>query len=95
MPDSLINSLVHFFTSPKSSADASPEGVCGNCWGYYEYDGKVRQILHDEQIDVENHVHTRTFIKEFVATHVEGVRLRNHITNGDCLKCGEAVHQVG
>ena len=86
---SLLDTLSAFFARPaEERADDAPEGVCPNCWGRYEYDGEIRQIARDRQIDVNNGAERYAFIQDFVVTHIEGIRLRNDGRGAICPKCG-------
>ena len=52
----LVESIIQFFKKPKKeTVGKSPEGTCPVCWGYQEYDTKIRQMFKDKQIDVNNH----------------------------------------
>ena len=44
----------------------APEGVCPNCWGKQEYDGVVRDLVRDHQIDVNAGRENYAFIQDFV-----------------------------
>ena len=85
---SLIDTLSTFFSRPaEETAGETPEGMCANCWGHYEYDGEVRQVARDRQVDVNNQRARHAFIRDFVVTHVDGVRLRDT----GCPKCTQVV----
>ena len=84
---SLLDTLSAFFSRPaeETAADA-------NCWGRFEYDGEIRQIARDRQVDVNNGVERYAFIKDFVVTHIDGIRLRNDDHGQVCPKCGTRSH---
>lgn len=72
----IIDNIIDYFKSDKSQEEnSSPEGTCPVCWGYQEYDGKIRTLLKDKQIDVNNHVDSYTIIQEFVKTNIDGIKL--------------------
>lgn len=74
----LIDKLVAFFQRPESETQGqAPEGLCPVCWGYQEYDGKIREIIRDRQIDVNNHRQSYMFLQEFVREHIVGFELRD------------------
>ena len=51
-----INALVNFFKKKHQNKQrVRPEGMFPICWGYDEYDGKIRKIYKDRQVDVNNH----------------------------------------
>ena len=75
---SLLDTLSAFFSRPaEETANETPEGACPNCWGHYEYDGEIRQIARDRQIDVDSGREPYAFIQEFVVKHIDGIRLRD------------------
>ena len=72
----LTENIIDYFKSDKSKEEkSSPEGTCPLCWGYQEYDGKIRTLLKDKQIDVNNHVASYSIIQEFVKTNIDGIKL--------------------
>ncbi len=85
-----IDSLVGYFSKSDGEPSSAPEGACANCWGHYEYESAVRKMVRDEQVDVQNHETTRSFIEEFVVQHVDGARLRNQDGAGHCEQCGKS-----
>lgn len=46
-----LKSLIPYLPEEETKYEA-PEGVCALCWGFQEYDGKIRQLFKDKQIDV-------------------------------------------
>ncbi|MCM4169237.1 tRNA-specific adenosine deaminase [Arenibacter antarcticus] len=80
----LIENIVHFFKKPKEETeDTSPEGTCPVCWGYQEYDHKIRQLFKDKQIDVNNHQYNYMKIQKFMVKYIDGIRLKQ----GDIKEC--------
>jgi len=73
----IIESLVKFFKSPpEETKGKTPEGMCPTCWGYQEYDGIIRDMAKDKQIDIKNHLESNMFIQEFVKDHMKGIELK-------------------
>ena len=84
----MIEKLVNFFRkSEEETRDKAPEGYCPNCWGSQEYDHQIRELYEDKQIDVNNHEENYAFIKEFVVTHVDGIKLRKGSSGLECPTC--------
>jgi hypothetical protein len=80
----LIHTLVNFFKNPQEETkDKTPEGLCPVCWGYQQYDGKIRQLFRDKQVDVNNHQESYTLIQQFVKQHLDNITLRE----GDIYHC--------
>jgi hypothetical protein len=84
----LTERLVLFFKKPAvSTASEIPEGLCPNCWGSQEYDGQIRELYKDKQIDVNNHEANYAFIQDFVVTHLDGIRLKKGVNSLECPTC--------
>ncbi len=83
----IIDSLTAFFQKPEEETkDKTPEGICALCWGYQKYDGKIRTLLKDKQIDVNNHLMRYTMIKDFVVNHIDGIKLKESLIE-PCEDC--------
>lgn len=81
--------LLHYFKkSEEETKNQAPEGVCPVCWGYQEYDHKMRKLFRDDQIDVIHHKKKYTRVRKFVKEHIEGIRLRVGEVK-TCPVCGE------
>ncbi len=83
-----IENLVHFFSKPKEETEGkSPEGTCPVCWGYQEYDHKIRRLFKDKQIDVNNHRDQYMKVQKFMVEHIDGIRLKQGKIK-ECPNCG-------
>ena len=72
-----IENLVNHFKKPeKETENHAPEGTCAVCWGYQEYDSKIRKIFKDKQIDVNNHKDRYMIVQKFVLEHIDGMHLK-------------------
>jgi hypothetical protein len=84
----MIEALISFFKKNRSKTqDTCPTGFCPNCWGSQEYDGLVRQMYVDKQIDVNNHESNHAFIQDFVVKHVNGIHLKKGDNGLECPTC--------
>jgi len=84
----MIEQLISFFqTNPSSSNESTPEGVCPNCWGKQEYDGTIRELIKDKQIDVNNRTATHNFIEKFVVERIDGITLKKGTSGLECAQC--------
>lgn len=84
----IIENLVHFFQKKKEETKGNtPEGTCSVCWGYQEYDHKIRQLFKDKQIDVNNHRDSYMQIQEFMVKHIDGIQLKQGEIK-ECPTCG-------
>lgn len=85
----LIDQLVKFFERSEEETKADvPEGMCPVCWGYQEYDHKIRKLFIDKQIDVKNHKSSYLVIEEFLINHIDGIKLREGKIE-KCPSCGD------
>lgn len=61
-----------------------PSSSCPNCWGFYEYAGKIRVDLYEEELDVQHHSVFRSFIRKWVIKYIEGIHLKRDRDNLVC-----------
>lgn len=80
----LIENIVQFLRKPKTETEGkAPEGTCPVCWGYQEYDSKLRKVFKDKQIDVNNHKDSYMKVQKFMVKYVDGIRLKQ----GEITEC--------
>jgi len=84
----MIDKLIEYFKGTEEQRkNQTPEGLCPNCWGTQEYNNTIRELYKDKQIDVNNQEAHHAFIKDFVVTHIEGIRLKKGSNNLECPTC--------
>lgn len=72
-----IDHLISYFKKPRKEVEGtSPTGTCPLCWGYQEYDGKIRKLLKDKQIDVNNHRDAYMKVEKFIVQYINGIKLK-------------------
>ena len=71
----------------------APEGVCPNCWGRQAWDQRFYRVARDKQIDVNNKTAKHAFIQDFVATHLDGIRLKQEREFYHCPECNRKYHK--
>lgn len=86
--DSIFN---HLKQTKKDEKDEAPEGLCPVCWGYQEYDNKIRKMFKDKQIDVNNHRDSYMLIQQFVKDHLESITLKEGELK-QCPSCSTLKH---
>lgn len=85
----IVKTIVEFFKKPEEeTVNKAPEGVCALCWGFQEYDGKIRELYKDKQIDVNNHKDSYMLIQDFVKKHVDGYQIKDAVVHV-CPNCSE------
>jgi len=83
----LIESIIHYFRhGGKDNKEVSPKGTCPICWGYQQYDDKIRDLLKDRQVDINNHKDSYMIIQDFMKHNIEGIQLKEAIIS-DCPNC--------
>ncbi|MBA6153203.1 hypothetical protein [Gelidibacter maritimus] len=83
----LIENIVQFLRKPESETKGkAPEGTCPVCWGYQQYDAKIREVFRDKQIDVNNRKGSYMRIQRFVKKYIDGIRLKQSEVK-DCPTC--------
>lgn len=84
----LIENIINYFKNQDNGTqeETSPEGICPVCWGFQEYDGKIRTLFKDKQIDVNNHKDSYMLIEEFMVQHIDGIKLKEGVVT-DCPNC--------
>ena len=98
----LIDNVVRYFqhrekhhrqdagiADPDHPENAAPEGIRPVCCGYQQYEGKIRDLLEDRQIDINNHRDSYMLIQDFLKTRVEGIRLKEGVVS-ECPSCSDA-----
>lgn len=85
----IVKTIVEFFKKPEEeTVKTSPEGVCNLCWGFQEYDGKIRKLFKDKQVDVNNNKDSYMLIQAFVKEYMDGYKLKDGVVHV-CPDCSE------
>lgn len=83
----IIENITHYFKNQNDKKKgSSPKGTCPVCWGYQQYDGEIRDLLEDKQIDINNHRDSYMLIQDFMKHSIDGIKLKEGIVS-DCPKC--------
>ncbi len=83
----IINNITHYFKNQDDKKKASsPKGTCPVCWGYQQYDEKIRDLLEDKQIDINNHKDSYMIIQDFMKQYIDGIQLKESVVS-DCPSC--------
>lgn len=85
----IIENITHYFKNQNDKKkESSPKGTCPVCWGYQQYDGKIRDLLRDKQIDINNHRDSYMLIQDFMKHNIDGIKLKEGIVS-DCPNCSD------
>jgi hypothetical protein len=86
----ILDNITRYFTNNNNQEkEISPKGTCPVCWGFQEYDGKIRTLLEDKQIDVNNHKDSYMIIQDFMKNNIDGIKLKEGIVT-DCPNCSNS-----
>lgn len=61
--------------------------TCPVCWGHQQYDGKIRVLYKDKQVDVNNHRSKYMRIQKLLKDTIEGYKLKKGEIH-TCPSCG-------
>lgn len=63
--------------------------ACPNCWGKQEYQDLYIEYSKDKTKSNINHdkLHQKTFVNQFVETHLTGIKLKKENDRLNCPKC--------
>ena len=85
---SFVDNLAAFFSKPKKETKGlTTDGACPICWGEQEYDGVIRELYKDKQIDVNNGKANHAFIQKFVVNQLDGIHLKKGNNGYECPTC--------
>ena len=80
----IIEKIIEHVNKPvEETENTAPEGLCPVCWGNQEYDGKIRVLVKDNQIDINNHQEKDMILRAFVKEHIAGI----HLQEGEIHSC--------
>jgi len=86
---SYIHRLFAFFKKTPEEVAKNEVGDqnCPFCWGYQQYDEKIRLMPKDKQIDVKNHRDKYVKVGKFMVEHMDGFKNKKRIIER-CPECG-------
>lgn len=84
--DIIDNIISYLKNKGGKKVEISPEGTCPICWGHQRYDGKIKELLKDRQVDINNHKDSYMLIQGFMKDNIEGVKLKEGIVK-ECPHC--------
>ena len=76
------------FLATKEKPTETPEGVCPNCWGRQEYQGKFFEAVKREGIDTQNITEKKGWIQAYAEKHLSGITLTQSESHTTCASCG-------
>ena len=85
---SLVESLLNYLKKKPSPGDGSiPQGICPNCWGQQEYEGKFFEAVRNYHVDINEKDPTAGWVKEYAEKNLIGIQLEHQHDQVVCPKC--------
>ncbi len=84
----LEQSLKNFIEKHEHEKEGeSPEGLCPNCWGTQEYEGKFYEAVRNWDADVDTKNIDIGWIRDYVNKHLINISLKPHQEGQVCEHC--------
>lgn len=87
--DYLKNLLQNDDKSSSNKPEDRPDDYCPNCWGRYEYEGKIIKDMEDAHINLNNIEEKKGWIQAYAAEQLKGIKLENKNIVKECPDCKE------
>lgn len=83
--ESIIENIKLFFAKKDNGekTSASPKGMCPDCWGHSEWEGKYYEVIKDKHLTKSNIY--ESFISKIVNQHV--LTVHKHENKYICISC--------
>jgi len=83
----LVKSLLNFLRKKGTpEAQATPEGICPNCWGRDEYAGHFYERVKQENLNINSSDSNVGWVSAYANKHLAGIALTRK-GNGEELIC--------
>ena len=82
----LIKSLTNYLQRKKDEA-IIPDGVCPNCWGRQEYEGKFLDAVYQEGVDTNSANEKKGWIQAYAEENLMGITLKDEDQMLVCPSC--------
>ena len=83
------------FLSQTTETKTAPEGLCPNCWGRQEYEGKFYEALKNNKVDINNLSENKGWIEKYFDENLSQIKLlktnENELT---CSKCKVSFKEI-
>lgn len=89
----IIDNITHYFKNHNDKKEElSPKGTCPVCWGHQQYDGKIKNLYKDKQIDINNHKDSYMLIQDFMKHNIDGIKLKEGVVT-ECPNCSSGINK--
>ena len=84
MPN-MLESLLNFLKKKPSPGNGeTPDGLCPNCWGQQQYEGKFFEAIRNYDVDINAKNPHTGWVKEYSDKHLTRIALKKQ---GDQMVC--------
>ena len=83
----LVQNIIFRKSKNKKALLKTPNGVCPNCWGRQEWQGKAYEKMEEAGINPANKDQYSSFIKEFVKKYLQPISLKPKGNGYVCTSC--------
>lgn len=85
----LMNYIKDLLRGESEDSEKKPSEYCPNCWGRYEYEGKIIKDMQDAHINLNNIEEKKGWIQAYAAEHLKGIKLEDKNIVKECPDCKE------
>lgn len=89
----MLENLISYLKSNNTHSKA-PYGVCPNCWGHQEYEGKLYELMKLNNVDANNIDEKQAFIQKFVTNQMDGIILQKNSEHLVCVNCDSEFNET-
>lgn len=82
----IAKSIIQFLQSPNTDQKA-PEGLCPNCWGRTEYEGKFYEAAKNENVNINQANEQIGWIQDYANKYLSGITLQPKDDELICQTC--------
>ena len=83
----VVESLFKLLKRKETKKEEAPEGLCPNCWGRNEYEGKFYEAVKNDNVDVNDVSSTKGWIQDYADKHLLDIQLQHKDDKLVCSKC--------
>ena len=76
-----IKNVLLAISKGNSKDTITPEGICPNCWGRQEYQGKFYEAIENENVNIDNIVKKKGWIDAYASEFLSGIQLQTDKNN--------------
>lgn len=84
----LIGNIIDYLKAKETGeGPKAPEGLCPNCWGTQEYEGKFYHAIKNQKVDVNSSSEFLGWVQDYANKHLLGIQIKTQAEEKACEKC--------